>query len=251
MLRDWQKLNKKSLGPASLSLARDSYDDCLASLDRDLATLIDELERRNLLDQTLVILTADHGEQFGEHGEFGHGLSLLRAGGPRPAAGPLPGRVPRGRVVHEAVSLRDIPATVVDLIGGQKESPFPGRSLRRTWNGSPRRGAASEQRSTLRAGFSHREARPSRRAPLRLPGPSQAILAGSTVYIRHEAAPEELYDLDVDPTESRNLSGSASAEAVLAHCRRILSRLLEGTRTPDQSHPGKYPQYRQPVRDDP
>ena len=37
---------------------------------------MDELQRQNILDQTLLILTADHGEQFGEHGDFGHGMSL-------------------------------------------------------------------------------------------------------------------------------------------------------------------------------
>ena len=44
MLRDWQKMNKKSLDPASLSLAQDSYDDCIAALDRDLGALMDELQ---------------------------------------------------------------------------------------------------------------------------------------------------------------------------------------------------------------
>ena len=80
MLRDWQKLNKKSLDPSSLSACADSYDECIASLDRDLDPLMDELRARwNILDQTLVILTADHGEQFGEHGDFGHGMSLYES----------------------------------------------------------------------------------------------------------------------------------------------------------------------------
>ena len=122
--------------------------------------------------------------------------------------------MPGGRVVHEAVSLRDIPATVVDLIGGKDESPFPGRSLTRTWNGSP-----AEEPQAVNAPLSEldapdREAARVRPGTAPPPGPSQAILAGSTVYIRHETAPEELYDLDLDPTESRNLSGSKSAAPV-------------------------------------
>ena len=36
MLRDWQKLDKKTLSPSQIELARDAYDDCIASLDREL-----------------------------------------------------------------------------------------------------------------------------------------------------------------------------------------------------------------------
>ena len=63
--------------PRSLS-RRGAYDDCLASLDRELGRLIAELKRRGVYERTVLIVTADHGEQFGEHGEFGHGLSLYQ-----------------------------------------------------------------------------------------------------------------------------------------------------------------------------
>src|SRR5262249_55179604 len=94
MLRDWQRLNKQTVDRASLALAQDSYDECIASLDRDLGTLMDELWRRKILDQTLVILTSDHGEQFGEHGGFGHGLSLYETEVHVPLLVLFPGRVP-------------------------------------------------------------------------------------------------------------------------------------------------------------
>ena len=47
-----------------------------------------------------------------------------------------PRRVPSGRIVPTPVSLRDLPATVVDLLGLGHESPFPGRSLARHWSAS-------------------------------------------------------------------------------------------------------------------
>ena len=57
--------------------ARDAYDDCVADLDEQLGRLIDELDRRGVLEQTWVIITSDHGESFGEHaGVFWHGTSL-------------------------------------------------------------------------------------------------------------------------------------------------------------------------------
>ena len=78
MLRDWQNLNKREMPAADLTLAQQSYDECIAALDLELGRLFDELERRELLDNTIVIVTADHGEQFGEHGEYGHGRTLYQ-----------------------------------------------------------------------------------------------------------------------------------------------------------------------------
>ena len=72
--------NKPTSGDlvAERMLARDAYDNCLAYLDERLGELFDDLERRGVLDQTLVIVTADHGEGLGEHGLFDHGESLYR-----------------------------------------------------------------------------------------------------------------------------------------------------------------------------
>jgi len=65
--------------PAADCLCSDSYDDCVAGLDEQLGQLIDELERRAVLERTWVIVTADHGESFGEHpGVFLHGATLYQ-----------------------------------------------------------------------------------------------------------------------------------------------------------------------------
>ncbi len=224
MLRDWQKLDKKRLAPARISLARDAYDDCIVSLDRELGKLIDELTRRDLLDRTLLILTADHGEQFGEHGRFGHGLSLYEPEIHVPLLMAFPGQVPRGLVVREEVSLRDVPATVVDLLGCNRESPFPGESLAKAWK-ETRAGESIALSPPLS------ELDPSAAAvtdPLQSDtshGPITAILVEGKVYIRHGDGGEELYDLDVDPTESHDLSETQEAGPVLERCRRVFDRL--------------------------
>ena len=57
-------------------MARDCYDDCIAFLDDQLGRLLDELRGQGLLDNTVVIITSDHGEAFGDHGLFGHASSL-------------------------------------------------------------------------------------------------------------------------------------------------------------------------------
>ena len=49
------------------------YDAGLDSLDAQLAALFESLDARGLLDDTLIVITSDHGEDFGEHGIFLHG----------------------------------------------------------------------------------------------------------------------------------------------------------------------------------
>src|SRR5262249_37650372 len=125
----WPFVDKLRLPPRYWALARDAYDDCVAYLDEQLGVLFDELRRRGLLDQTLVIIPSDHGEGLGDHALFNHGESLYRMEIRVPLVILTPARRPSGGVVREAVSLRDLPATIVDLVGLRAGSPFPGRSL--------------------------------------------------------------------------------------------------------------------------
>jgi arylsulfatase A-like enzyme len=123
---------KSGLPPGSDSVLTDGYDGALTYLDDQLGKLFDALDQRGLLTNTIVIVTADHGEQFGEHDLFFHSNSLYRQLIQVPLI-MFGDRIPPG--IHPAtpVSLRDLPATVVDLINGG-EHAFPGRSLARLWN---------------------------------------------------------------------------------------------------------------------
>ena len=116
--------------------------------------LFGELERRGVLDHTLVIVTSDHGEGLGEHDLFFHGESLYRTEIRVPLLIVLPGQ-DRPAIVSETVSLRDLPATIVDLAGQGTGAPFPGRSLARLWRDSrPGRPSRRRGRSDLRTGES-------------------------------------------------------------------------------------------------
>ncbi len=106
-------------------MARDCYDDCIAFLDEQLGRLLDELRGQGLLDNTEVIITSDHGEAFGDHGYFGHSYSLYLDEIGVPLVILSPG-APAGRVVDSPVSLRDLPATVVDLLGSLGRLTVPG-----------------------------------------------------------------------------------------------------------------------------
>ena len=127
-------------------MARDCYDDCISSLDDQLGRLLDELHGKGLLDNTLVIITSDHGESFGDHGVFGHGTGLYLDQIAVPLVILSPG-APAGRVVADPVSLRDLPATVVDQLGLSAGSPFPGHSLAAFWSSSPGQAASGDHPS--------------------------------------------------------------------------------------------------------
>ena len=136
-MRHWTALDKANLAYEDVRMAADVYDDCIAYLDRRLGVLLDELGRRGVLDDTLVIVTADHGEHIGDHLLFFHGCSLYRQVVQVPLVIVDPKGRTAGRVVAEPVSLRDLPATIADVLGPGRETPFPGRSLARLWSGDP------------------------------------------------------------------------------------------------------------------
>jgi arylsulfatase A-like enzyme len=90
-------------------MAIDVYDDCIAYLDRRLGILLQELGRRGVLDDMLVIVTADHGEHLGDHLLFFHGCSLYRQLVQVPLVIVDPPRIPGspGGDAQEAVGTED------------------------------------------------------------------------------------------------------------------------------------------------
>lgn len=174
------------------------YDQAIASIDAEIGRLLRELERRGELKQTLVIVTSDHGEEFGEHGMYGHGhtlnLQALNVG----AILTLPERIPAGLRLVDRVSLRDLPATVLDLAVPGGANPFPGASLARFW-----------LKGGARPDTLYVQTRLARNRPewdLTSLGDLQGIVAGDLHLIRHADGGIELYDLATDSLETRNLA---------------------------------------------
>lgn len=107
------------------------YDEQLRDLDHEIGLLIRRLEKRGLWDSTLVVITADHGEEFFEHGQMGHGQSLHGELLHVPLIVRLPDGWPgeRGRRIPALAELRNLPATLADLAGSPDLSRLPGTSL--------------------------------------------------------------------------------------------------------------------------
>lgn len=124
------------LDTAAIRELRDAYDGSLASTDAAVGYLIDKLRQRGTLENTIVVVTSDHGEEFGDHGHLSHGNGLNMPALRVPLLIRWPaGGVPRGVVVQTPVSLRDLPATLLQQIGDQSSPRFPGISLAPLWAG--------------------------------------------------------------------------------------------------------------------
>ena len=138
----WSKTRQVDVAAALHRFGWRLLRNCLAYLDERLGELFDDLQRRGVLDRTLVVITSDHGEGLGEHDLYEHGFSLFSTELRVPLLILAPAGVPVGGVVRDTASLRDLPATIVDLIGLGTGAPFPGGSLARLWRDPP---AGSDQ----------------------------------------------------------------------------------------------------------
>jgi arylsulfatase A-like enzyme len=227
LIQHWHARNKANVTPREVALIRDGYDDRLAYLDEQLGRLFDELTERGTLDNTLVIVTADHGEQLGEHRLFGHGLSLYRHELQVPLIMVGPSGIPPGRSIAGPVTLRDVSATIVEWLGLRNGSPFPGQSLSRFWESPSQGPGVSENPILATVAVLPRAARKPRpdSAPA-LDGPVASVISGGKVYIRDAFNREELFDLVGDPDEIRNLAQSTSSRESLERCRIVLDNLM-------------------------
>jgi arylsulfatase A-like enzyme len=220
----WNTLKKATFSDHDVRMAADIYDDCIAYLDRRLELLLQELKRRGLLDHTLVIVAADHGEHLGDHLLFFHGCSLYRQLVQVPLVIVDPQKVPAGRIVSEPVSVRDLPATVVDLLDVGGETPFPGRSLARFWGAVQGAGGPPAEPLLMETGKPILLTNEGREPAAR--GPMKSIVADGMHYVRAGDGLEELYLLGTDPDERTNMAGSPMAREVLQRFRNRLAAMF-------------------------
>jgi arylsulfatase A-like enzyme/Tfp pilus assembly protein PilF len=175
------------------------YDAEVAEADRGVGRLVEWLRRHRVLDATLVVLTADHGESLGEHGEPTHGVFIYDATIRVPLVWRLPGVLPAGATYPGAARHIDIVPTVLAILG------LPGAEETQGVNLLP----ALQGRTPPKDLTQYAEAR------LAEEGFGMAPLFG----VRHggrkwiQAPRPELYDLRADPREQRNIYSAEAAEA--------------------------------------
>jgi arylsulfatase A-like enzyme len=120
---------------AAVQSARALHDAALFSLDREIGRLLAELRSRGELERTVVVVTSDHGEEFGSHGLLGHGNSVYYSSIHVPLLVLYPGRVPSNLRFSTPVGTRNLAATLLDL-ARLPNAGYEGSSLAWTWGGA-------------------------------------------------------------------------------------------------------------------
>jgi choline-sulfatase len=206
-------------GELAARFAQRPYDGEIAFVDRQLGRLLRGLEEKGLAARTLVLVTSDHGESLGEHGEETHGVFIYDSTVRVPWIMSGPG-VPRGRVATTVARGIDVTPTLLDLAGQPVPASMEGRSLKKaTALPLPDAPAYLESEFTrLQLGW----------APLR---------AWRTATWKFIDAPRpELYALEVDADEAHNrfrenLSTASSLQTTL--------RAALAVTTPDADAPAQ------------
>jgi arylsulfatase A-like enzyme/tetratricopeptide (TPR) repeat protein len=167
------------------------YDGEIAYTDVWVGRVIEDLRRRGLLERTLVVITGDHGEAFGEHVEQGHGIFCYEEALKVPLIFYAPKLFGKAKTVAARVGLVDVMPTVLDLLGLEIPQAVQGRSFLSLLRG----GSEKEERTLYFESLYGREEM--NWAPL------TGLLYRNYKYV---SLPDpELYDLGTDRGEKRNL----------------------------------------------
>ncbi len=184
----------------------DLYDGTIRWVDDHLGQVFDGLRERGLLDKTLVIVTADHGEELFERNGFFHGQSLYDEQLRVPLLVRFPAGAHAGRVVEQQVGLVDVVPSIAEILDLPVFPGVDGMSWMPLVRGEP---------SPVRPIFA-RAANPDRpwRFAVRLPG--------SKLIYTVDPPEQQLFDLVADPGERVNLIDDAAAAGTAAKLRELL-----------------------------
>jgi arylsulfatase A-like enzyme len=212
--------------PAEVRELNDAYDSAIAYLDAQLGALFDALERRGTLRNTIVVVTGDHGEQFGEHNLVEHVSSLYTPLLHVPLVVVTPGSATAGLRTDRLVSLRAIATTILSF-AGIRDPRFPGSPLPQPGDDGGPAADAALLAEVERASDTYPSWYPARK------GRMKSVLADGWQYIRNYGdGREELYDLRTDPEELHDLSASdpARLEGMRAQLEILLKDAARGGR---------------------
>jgi arylsulfatase A-like enzyme len=225
---------KLALGPRDAAHLRDLYAAGIRQLDDSLGRLLGFLEESGLADDTLVVLTSDHGEEFLDHGGVMHGAThfeeVMRV--PLLMAGP---GLPRGVRVAEPVSLVDVVPTALALLGVPVTGRMDGLDLAPLWRGGD--DAALRDRALFADTAVNTDWNDSlasvRRGSLKL---VEGLSSGRRA----------LFDLASDPAEERDVGAARAGDA--ARMAGELARYLGREAAPPEAPIELTPQEREKLR---
>ena len=201
------------LPPARLAATNALYDAGILYVDYQIGRIYRALERAGILDETILIITSDHGESLGEGGTMGHGVLLHERVLKIPLVMRYPRIFPPGLRVSEATSLIDVLPTIEDMLGLPRSPLSDAVSL------VPGGELAARPERVLAEYFPPEEhvwkaIGKALGCDYSYAGRVRASLGkGSLKYVWSSSGENELYNLEADPSEEENLIGGLPGEA--------------------------------------
>lgn len=173
--------------------------------DKQMSRLIDKLDELGVLDDTLVIVSNDHGEELNDHGEMGHRHTLYNELLRAPLLMRYPDRLPPGHQYDDIVEMVDVAPTIVDLMGFEPSEVHEGISLLPLIEGH----TLQRPRYTI-AEYEYN----SRYGPLDIDeedrgSHERSVIVGRWKLWRDHRQHKMLFDLKADPKEQKNMLGKA------------------------------------------
>lgn len=206
-IRRWHGLHARGdeiRDPKNLIAMRRGFAALAHYVDDKLGELLDVLEENGLSDDTIVIVTSDHGEMLGEKGMI-QKRGLYEWSARIPLFIDLPNAPPCR--VDTPVSLLDVPATLIDLVGQVPVRPLEGRSLL-----SAVKGGALEVIPIISE--YHGEG---------IMRPSFMVRLGDWKYIYSHGTAPQLFNLCDDPNEWHNLAGDTGCQEIETRLNKVIT----------------------------
>lgn len=206
------------LGSQALQESRRRYYGQVSHIDYQLGRFFGELRTRGLYDNTVIVFCADHGEHLGDHGIFGK-TTFLHGSGDVPLIMRLPSWVPlarHGLTIDQPVLTADLHPTLLELAGLSPASDVDGRSLLPAIHA----GAGDSERIVC-GEYGH--------------GATRTAMAMNErfKYIYYQrGGVEQLFDVQADRENLRNLAGEPTSETVKAALRAHLIAYLTEYKSP-------------------
>ena len=191
----------ESENPTELEKIVGNYDGEIAFTDAQIGTLLKKLDQMGLSENTLIVITADHGEGLMQHNWLQHGLNIYEEAVRVPLLVRWPDHIPQGKIISEPVGLVSLAPTILDLVGIKPgNEPFQGQSLGPVLRGEM---TLDKDRSIYLYRQHYEEGEEGGAISN---GDKFGIRVGTWKYIEGEKEnTKELFDLSTDPGELTNL----------------------------------------------
>lgn len=203
-----------------------AYYGMVSLLDKHLGRVLDKIEAEGLLDSTLVIFTADHGDFLGDHGMWWKSLVGFEEAMHVPLVASWPGHLPRGATSDALHSLVDLPATILSLAG----LPVP-----RSYEGIDQRAGWEDPARAIRNHVVVEE------RPYDTPFTLRVIITPAHKLCFYAHRPYgELYDMQADPRQLRNLWDDPACQPLKLE---LIGKLLSHEVTKRSPEPNATPRF--------